>query len=134
MSQSVSKNIVMTVILVAAVGGILWRWSGTAEERRPPATPESRTVWVCEKCGHTVELTARELSDARQSARLSLDSKTKGPVTSTRETYLLCPQCKENTMVCGIKCIQCGKGILADDSNLCADCAKAARGKPTPRG
>lgn len=133
MSQSVTKNIVMTVILVVAVGGVLWRWSGSAEQRLPPSTAESKTVWVCEKCSDTLELTARELSEARQKAKLSQSSGGKGPVTSARETRILCPKCNECTMVRGIKCTQCGKGLLDSDSNLCADCAKAAKGKPTPR-
>lgn len=134
MSGSVSKNLVMTAILVVAVGGILWRWAGSAEDRLPPATPESKTVWVCEKCGNTLELTARELSDAKQKAQISQSSGGKGPVTSARETCLLCPKCNENTMVRGVKCTQCGKGLLDSDSNLCTDCSKAAKGKTAPRG
>ncbi len=134
MSGSITKNLVATVILVAAVGGILWRWSSSAEERLPPASPESKTVWVCEKCNDTRELTARELSDAKQKARISQSSAGKGAVTSTRETCILCPKCNENTMVRGVKCTQCGRGLLDSESNLCADCTKAAKGKPAPRG
>lgn len=132
MSQSVVKNLVMIVILMFALAGILWRWTSASRERRPPDTPESTTIWVCEKCGHTEEYTARQLSDALEKASLVRTTQTAAKRTSVRETLLVCSECKAASMVCGNKCIVCGKGILDSVNGMCEACAKAQ--KPAGRG
>lgn len=125
------KNTILWVVLLLALGGVTWRFFGDRSEPLPD-TPESTTVWVCETCGHTEELTAKQLAEARSKAEVSRSMQEGNRRTSTRETLLLCPECKTLTMACGNKCTVCGKGILGGESGMCPTCAKSH--KPTGRG
>ncbi|MCG3130621.1 MAG: hypothetical protein FLDDKLPJ_01387 [Phycisphaerae bacterium] len=131
--STTTKNTVFLVILVAAASSLVWRWIKPDEDAKLTIAPESRTIWVCEGCGHWGELTARELSDARREAQLARMKTQKAQVTSVRQTVLKCPKCGELQMHLGLKCTSCGKGIVGSDSDLCPDCAKAAPKGATKR-
>jgi hypothetical protein len=117
---------VLAGVALLAVG--YWAWALLAAGDDIPDTPESRTAWLCEKCEHTVELTAKEQFDlAEKAAEWSRNTEGK-EVISARRAALHCPACSQVSLLQAGKCVACQKIYdprSAPPGYYCGPCAKS---------
>lgn len=113
-------------ILVAAIAYYVWSSSGGNRDDRPPDTPESKTHWMCDKCGREVDLTAKQMDDwMKNDQRIRLD-----PQKSSRQVVFKCDACAQFAVCRATYCRIHAKWFVADRSDgSFQDCPACMSGK-----
>lgn len=127
MASESSKNLVLYRVLgvVAFLAASYWVWALVSGADEIPDTPESRTAWICQKCGHIVELTSKEQFELEQKASKWTRSTEGKQVISARQLTLPCPACNDGALQPAGKCASCQKiydPLTAPPGLLCDEC------------
>lgn len=96
-----TRNVVLLVVLVVALGFAGWFFYRGDPEGVIPDDPNVLTHWMCEKCGWRADLTERDLdkwSHDRQKRWIDPDDK------FNTQLVFWCPQCQEFTVVGAMQC------------------------------
>jgi hypothetical protein len=105
-------KIAVAIGLLVIAGGVLFWFSKGTEETAAKAA-ETKTLWMCQACSTTCELTAKEVD---------VLAKESGPPTPP----LLCQKCREKKVFRAVKCPKCGTPYFTSDvpdsTGVCPKC------------
>ncbi|MBN2562775.1 MAG: hypothetical protein JXQ75_17770 [Phycisphaerae bacterium] len=89
------KNLKVAIVVVALAAAAVIAWHYGSGDRDIPDDEGTKTLWMCSECKHVFEMTAREVSEARD----------RGPKPWPPA---ICPACGEQKSYLAQKCPQCG--------------------------
>lgn len=118
--RAAAKTYVLAAIVVVVGGFAAWRLfvRGGSIEDAAPNDAASAVAFVCEGCGHTFDMTLREIDDAQRKRDYESDAQ-------TRMMKYRCPHCHELKGVRGRRCPKHGDVVkLAPGPNDPRKCSK----------
>lgn len=91
------KNAILITVVLIAAALAAWRFTISKPDEIYPDTPESETVWICERCDEVHNLTAAEL-DQWKKTRMRPIEPMSGQVQAFR-----CDKCGDFTIVRAVR-------------------------------
>lgn len=115
----------MSGAVVVLAGVALWMYTTGARERSLPDTPDSITVWMCDRCGGRSHLTARQLDQwLNDTSRIQLGK-------SGRNMIFRCEACNEYSICRAAYCRLHDVHFVDEDSaGRHRDCPRCAPAPP----
>jgi predicted RNA-binding Zn-ribbon protein involved in translation (DUF1610 family) len=117
------NRILVGALLVVAGLTVFFFLRGDPQTRRPD-TAESRTDWICVKCGKTVALTAKQFDEWSKSP----DKPRRDPNANLKQSVFRCDNCNAYTIVRALYCKEHDKWYWPRDpdgkQSMCPECRK----------
>lgn len=98
--------------------------------RQLPNTKDSAQLYICEQCGHVLNLTPRQLDELiEQTNRMNLEMPSSEGLAVRKMMILACPACKQRAVVSAARCPRCQNpfALMTSDGvrhEVCKDCEK----------
>jgi hypothetical protein len=116
--------------LVVIVGLTVYFFVRNLDTRRQlPNNPESARAHICEQCGLVVNLTPRQLDELVAEMERNAASVPEAPFMERKTSILMCPACKQRSLLPARPCPICQKPFAALTTDgvrhdRCKDCEK----------